>query len=170
MGSGKSVYARQLGRELSKPAFDMDDIMEDLEGESIYDIFYNKGEEIFRTLENQVLVDLVKSNKGYVIACGGGTPCFYNNMQLMQSTGITVYLKASAPFLFDRLKTNRSSRPLIALYDNVELKEFISKTLAEREVFYRQADLVVDVETITLPMFMQALYKLIQSKEAVRIN
>jgi shikimate kinase len=165
MGSGKSVYARQLSRELGKPAFDMDDIMEDLEGEGIYDIFYNKGEEYFRKLENEVLKDLVKSNKGYIIACGGGTPCFFNNMDLMQSSGVTIYLKASGPFLFDRLKTNRSSRPLIALYDNVELKAFIKTTLAERDSYYNKADIVVDIESITLPVFMQYIYKTISKKQ-----
>lgn len=167
MGSGKSVFARQLSRELGKPAFDIDNIMEDLEGESIYDVFYTKGEDYFRKLENEVLKDLAKTNKGYIIACGGGTPCFFNNMQLIKESGVSIYLKASVNFLYERLKNNRTSRPLIAMYDNVELKNFIELTLAERENFYATADAVIDVENITLPVLLQNIYKASYAKKVL---
>ncbi len=164
MGCGKSTWAKQLARELMMPAFDMDDIIEDIEGENLYEIFYGKGESYFRTLEHTVLEDLVKVNKGYLIASGGGTPCFYNNMDLMNSKGATIYLRASKPFLFSRLKNSRHTRPLIAMMDNLELKEFIDKTLDERESFYNNATSIIDIETITLPIFVQTIAKCINRR------
>ena len=86
MGCGKSHYSKMLSREVMMPAFDMDNIIEDLEGTNIYDLFFEKGEEYFREVEHQVLQDLIKINKGYLIACGGGTPCFNNNMDLVVTT------------------------------------------------------------------------------------
>jgi shikimate kinase len=157
MGCGKSTWAKQLSRELNKPAFDMDDIIEDIEGENIYDIFYGRGEEYFRNSEHMVLSDLVRVNKGYIIATGGGTPCFNNNMSLMNSKGISIYLKASKPFLYSRLKNSRLTRPLIAMMNNLELKEFIDKVVDEREAYYNQATAIIDVERITLPLFMQTI-------------
>ncbi len=141
------------------PAFDMDNIIEDLEGVDIYDLFFDQGEDIFREIEHNVLQDLTKVNKGYLIACGGGTPCFYNNMELMNQGGATIYLKASKEYLFDRLKASRSSRPLIATMNNVELKEFIAKTVDAREPFYNKATKVINVETITIPLFLQAIHQ-----------
>ncbi len=166
MGCGKSVYAKQFSKALNMPAFDMDNIMEDLEGISIYDVFYNKGEDYFRELENKVLIDLVNTNKGYIIACGGGTPCFYNNMDLMQQSGITIYLKASETLLLNRLKSNRTSRPLIAMYDNVELKNFISSTLTERELFYNNADLVLEIDDANTPDLISTIRQTILEKQA----
>ena len=159
MGCGKSHYSKMLSREVMMPAFDMDNIIEDLEGTNIYDLFFEKGEEYFREVEHQVLQDLIKINKGYLIACGGGTPCFNNNMDLMNQKGATIYLKASKEFLLDRLKKSRTSRPLIAMMNNLELKEFIDKTLDEREAFYKQATSIIDIEKITLPIFVQTIHK-----------
>jgi shikimate kinase len=159
MGCGKSYYSKILSREVMMPAFDMDNIIEDLEGVDIYELFFEKGEEYFRQVENQVLQDLIKINKGYLIACGGGTPCFYNNMEMMNQKGATIYLKASPTYLFNRLKNSQTSRPLIAMMDNVELKQFIEKTLADREPFYKQATQIIDVEKITLPTFIQTVHR-----------
>jgi shikimate kinase len=161
MGSGKSTWAKQLSRELLMPAFDMDDIIEDIEGENIFDIFYGKGETYFRSAERVVLEDLVRINKGYIIATGGGTACFNDNMDLMNKNGITLYLKASKQFLYSRLKNSRLARPKIALLDNLELKNFIETTLDEREEFYNKATTIIDIEKITLPIFMQTISRCI---------
>ncbi len=161
MGSGKSYYSKVLSREMQRPAFDLDNIIEDIEGENIHDIFYGKGETYFREVERNVLQDLIKVNKGYIIACGGGTPCYQNNMQAMNEKGSTIYLKASKEFLFDRLKNGRHSRPLITTLNNIELKDFIARTIDEREPYYNQATNVINIETITLPIFVQTVYKCI---------
>lgn len=157
MGCGKSTWAKVLSKKLKMPAFDMDDIIEDLEGENIYDIFYGKGEKYFRQKEREVLEDLVKINKGYIIATGGGTACFNNNIDVMNKNGITIYLKASKEFLFDRLKNSRLARPKIAMLNNLELQEFIDITVDERELFYNNATISVDIENITLPKFIDTI-------------
>jgi shikimate kinase len=158
MGSGKSYYSKMLSREVMMPAFDMDHIIEDLEGENIHDIFYGKGEPYFRELERSVLKDLTKLNKGYLIACGGGTPCYQDNVDLMNAQGATIYLKASKEYLFDRLKNGRMNRPLISMMDNLELKKFIATTLEEREQFYKKATKTINIETITLPLLIQTIH------------
>jgi shikimate kinase len=159
MGCGKSHYSKMLSREVMMPAFDMDNIIEDIEGTDIFEIFYEKGEEYFREVEHQVLLDLAKINKGYLIASGGGTPCFYNNMELMNEKGATIYLKASKEFLYERLRNNRLARPKIAMMDNVELRNFINKTLDEREPFYNKATSIINIEKITLPIFVQTIHR-----------
>jgi shikimate kinase len=159
MGCGKSHYSKILSREVMMPAFDMDNIIEDLEGEDIYELFFEKGENYFREVEHRVVQDLIKINKGYLIACGGGTPCFYNNMELMNQRGATIYLKASKEYLYDRLKNSRETRPLIAMMNNIELLEFIDKTLQEREPFYKLATATIDIEKITLPTFIQTIHR-----------
>jgi shikimate kinase len=159
MGCGKSTWAKLLKREVNMPSFDMDDIIEDISCTSIYDLFYEKGEAEFRNIEHQVVQDLAKLNKGYLIACGGGTPCFNNNMDIMNKDGATIYLKASEQFLYNRLLKERLHRPLIAMYDNLELKNFIAETLKEREQYYNKATAIIDIETITLPKFVQTISK-----------
>jgi shikimate kinase len=159
MGCGKSYYSKIIGREMNRPVFDLDNIIEDLEGENIHDLFYGKGEEYFRELEHSVLKDLIKVNKGYIIACGGGTPCYKNNMEAMNENGSTIYLKASKEYLYDRLKNSRHSRPLITTLNNIELRDFINKTIEEREQFYNQATHTINIETITLPIFVQTVYR-----------
>jgi shikimate kinase len=164
MGCGKSYWARTLSREVNMPAFDMDDIIEDLSSISLYDLFYEHGEEKFREIESQVVQDLARLNKGYLIACGGGTPCFNDNLQRMNEKGATIYLKASVDFLYKRLLKGRNTRPLIAMYDNVELRSFIEKTLTEREKFYNQATSIINIETITLPTFVQTIAQCLNKK------
>lgn len=161
MGCGKTTWAKQLSREFMLPAFDMDDIIEDIEGEDIYDIFYGKGETYFREREHAVLQDLAKINKGYIISTGGGTPCFHGNMALMNDRGISIYLKASKQFLYSSLLKSRANRPLIATLNNLELKEFIDRTLDERTLYYEQAHRTIDIEKVTLPIFLQTISKCI---------
>jgi shikimate kinase len=164
MGCGKSYWAKMLSREVNMPAFDMDSIIEDLSSESLYDLFYEQGEAYFRKIENQVVQDLARINKGYLIACGGGTPCFYDNMELMNEKGATIYFKASVEFLYQRLVKGRMHRPLIAMYDNIELRNFIETTLAEREQHYKLATATVNIETITLPTLLQTIAQCLNKK------
>jgi shikimate kinase len=165
MGCGKSYWAKMLSREVNMPAFDMDSIIEDLSSESLYDLFYERGEHYFREIEHQVVQDLARLNRGYLIACGGGTPCFYNNMDLMNATGATIYLKASTEFLYQRLVKGRAHRPLISMYDNVELRAFIETTLSQREEKYAKATATVNIESVTLPTLLQTIAQCINRKK-----
>ncbi|SJM94666.1 Shikimate kinase [Crenothrix polyspora] len=127
MGCGKSYWGRKLSQKLEIPSCDIDHIIEIKEKSKVSDIFYNNGEDYFRKKEYQVLQDLISINEACIVSCGG-TPCFNNNMELMNSHGITIYLKASKEYLFNHLKINRKIRPSIAKLNDTELRNFIDIT------------------------------------------
>lgn len=142
MGCGKSTKAKQLANRWECPVIDLDAVIVEAQGKTIAEIFAEVGEAGFRKLENEFL-------KSYdypetcVVACGGGLPCFYDNMEWMNQNGITVYLQMQPSQLVSRLG-KREKRPLIAGMDDEQLLEFIKVKLVEREPFYKQAKLIVD--------------------------
>ncbi|MCC7302409.1 MAG: AAA family ATPase [Bacteroidia bacterium] len=142
MGSGKSTAGKQLAALLQFPFFDLDEELSKTCGMSVTEIFSEKGEPWFREQEHSLLRTLSASPNA-VIATGGGTPCFYDNMDFMNSSGITVYLKLSASALQNRLTPNQQSRPLIARKNPGELLKFITELLEKREDFYRKASYTV---------------------------
>ncbi len=154
MGSGKSSVGRKLAEMHSMTFVDMDDFIEEKEGKKIREIFADKGEIYFRKAESRYLEDLMKNSDNMVIALGGGTPCYGNNMEyIQQSTDKVVYLRASIEELTARLKEEKEHRPLIKHLSDTELEEFIRKHLFERNFFYLKApySVLVDgrpVETI----------------------
>src|SRR5438309_12108249 len=111
MGSGKTFLGKQLAELISYEFIDLDESMEKDEGASIAAIFSSKGEAYFREKESLLLKSLLQ-NKNAVIATGGGTPCFYDNMKWMNEYGVAVYLKLSSEILFQRLKPEINHRPL----------------------------------------------------------
>ena len=147
MGSGKSVVAELLARKIGFPFKDLDEIIEWHENLPIKNIFEQKGEIYFRKLEHTLFKELIFSSENFVLALGGGTPCYANNHKLLKGQGIaSVYLKASLDELYGRLVKEKADRPLIAAMDEVEMKEFIAKHLFERSYFYNQAGHVVTVD------------------------
>lgn len=142
MSSGKTKTARKLAKKLGLVHLDIDEEIIKQENKSISEIFEQEGEASFRKLETEVLRKLPLEN--YVISCGGGTPCFFDNMQYMNLYGTTVYLQLSAEKLFSRLSKKKGSRPLIMNLEGDELLEFIRIKLAERKPFYEQAQIVWD--------------------------
>ena len=104
-----------------------------------------RDREAFRDMERRMLREVSADGKrDVVVACGGGTPCFAGNMELMQSRGLTVLLAASEERLFERLKRGRHKRPLIAALGDSELEEFVRKQLAARMPFYSRAAEIFD--------------------------
>src|SRR4029078_10045406 len=91
MGSGKSYWGRQLSQKLLIPYFDLDEQIVNNEGASINEIFDKKGEEYFRLLEKDTLHIITESRESMIMACGGGTPCFFNNIEYMKQAGTTVW-------------------------------------------------------------------------------
>lgn len=147
MGSGKSSQGKKLASKLKMPFYDLDKMMEEIEGCSISEIFAKRGESYFRELEADVLRSTILIPKG-IIACGGGTPCFSNNLTWINSRGISVYFRLNPEMLFQRLYAKRSKRPLIAQMSDDELKTFITNKLREREYFYQHA-----THTFSFPEF-----------------
>src|SRR5690554_3574200 len=148
MGSGKTVVGKGLSKELDLPFYDLDQEIVRRQGLDIPSIFKEKGEIGFRKIELQVLGELLQSEESYVLSLGGGTPCYGNSMEMIKQTkdAHTIYLKASLETLLGRLWGEREFRPLIAHLDSQELLEdFLRKHLFERQFYYNQSDLVVEV-------------------------
>ena len=143
MGSGKTYLGERLAGLLNRPFFDLDQMLEAGEGETISTIFAEKGEAAFRDLERKYLHTL-ENQAPAVVATGGGTPCFFDNMDWMKAHGTTVYLKTPIEVLFERLRHEQAGRPLLAGLSDEALRDFIEQKLSERERWYRQAEVVAD--------------------------
>ncbi len=156
MGSGKSSLGRQLAGRLGYGFADMDQIIEEKEGMPVGDIFSSMGEEKFRELERETL-EMLAGKDDLVISTGGGVPCQPGNMELMNNSGISVYLEMDPAALFERLKTRREKRPLIRALSDPELREFIQDTLGRREKFYRKAKFTVDGSKRDVNMILDLL-------------
>lgn len=147
MGCGKSTFGKKLAEKLDYTFIDLDKRIEAIEGGTVAEIFKLRGEDYFRRLEADVLHSTVLE-KNAVISCGGGTPCYFDNMDWMSERGKTVYLHLSAENLFGRLRTRKEKRPLIANLDDAQLRDYIFQKLSERESFYLQANFTIDPSTV----------------------
>ena len=137
MGAGKTTITKLLSDELHLPFYDTDQEIEKNKKRSVSEIFKKDGELYFRMLETELLNNI---NQNSIIACGGGLPIHNNNMGLINSKGISIYLKASNNCLFNRLKNEKQSRPLISNKSDEELEVFIKKELQNRSPFYNLAN------------------------------
>lgn len=146
MGSGKSTVAHILGEKLGWPVIDLDDHIEEKEGLTIPQIFQTKGEIYFRKMENAYLLELLKSDARFVLALGGGTPCYANNIDVILEYSNSYYLRASIGTLAERLMKEKDHRPLIASLGEEQLTEFIAKHLFERRNFYEQAENTISID------------------------
>jgi len=160
MGSGKSFLGRQLAAYINWSFIDLDEEIEKSEGQSITEIFEQKGEEYFRNIETKVLVKTIE-HKHTIIATGGGTPCFNRNMDWILKHGKSVYINVSPTILLGRLNDDRIKRPLLSNMNINNLSDYVKKTLEERKVFYNQANLVVEAD-ITSTSLLQSIVELCQ--------
>lgn len=158
MGSGKSYWGQRLGQKLGIPFFDLDEQVVNAEGKSINDIFEQQGEEHFRMREKEVLHIMTESHPSMILACGGGTPCFFNNIEYMNLSGTTVWLNTPADILFTRLLQEREARPLLRHLSDQQLKSFISRKFADRKIYYEQADVAVENENISIEEFIEKIF------------
>lgn len=138
MGSGKSYWAEKLKKKLKIPAYDLDALVEMMEEKPVAEIFEEDGEEYFRKAEAKML-RLFAEKKQFILSCGGGTACYYDNMKWMNKHGITIWLDEPIETLAERLSKEKSQRPLIKNLNDIALKDFLNEKLEEREVFYNQA-------------------------------
>lgn len=158
MGCGKTHWGREISRKLGIPFFDLDEQIVASEGKSINEIFAEKGEEFFRLKEKEVLYLVAESHESFVMACGGGTPCFYNNIDYMNNNGTTVWINCSVDCLFTRLVKEREKRPLIRELSDAQLKAFIIKKFADRKIFYQQASVILNDDDIDIDKVVDAIF------------
>jgi len=158
MGSGKSYWGRQLSEKLHIPFFDLDEQVESHEGKAINEIFAEKGEEYFRLQEMDTLHIISESHDSFVMATGGGTPCYFNNIEYMKKEGTTIWINTPVELLFERLLKEKNKRPLIKELDDAQLKGFIIKKFSDRKIYYEQAELVVDEAEKNMEKILDKLF------------
>lgn len=147
MGAGKTTIGKALADTLGIPFYDLDWYIETRMHRSVKQIFDESGEEGFRRIEHNMLHEVAEF-ENVVISCGGGTPCFYDNIDYMNSQAQVVYLKATPDVLFEHLQMGRSVRPLLLNKTPDEVKVFIKEQLAHREQFYSKAHYTLDVNLL----------------------
>ena len=159
MGSGKTHWGRLLSAKLQLPFRDLDTVIVEKEQKTVAEIFAGKGEEYFRYQEKQTLEEIVAEEESFILSCGGGTPCFFNNIEFMKKSGKVIWLNTSVEVLKERLLKERMSRPLIREINDEELRRYIIRKLSERRMYYQQADVMVNEENITLEELTRLLFE-----------
>jgi len=158
MGSGKTHWGRLLSEKLGIRFFDLDEEIVEAAGKPITEIFATTGEEHFRMLEKDVLHQLTERHDSFIMACGGGTPCYFNNIEFMNQAGTSVWINTPVETLFSRLVNQKSNRPLIRDLSDDQLRGFISKKFSDRRMYYEQAELVVDEEPVELDKLIETIF------------
>lgn len=148
MGSGKTTLGKKLANYLKYDFIDLDKLIESKAGMSIVEYFGEHGEAAFRQLEREVL-QTTDYPENVIVATGGGTPCYGDNMKWMNSNGEVAYLSLPPKVLAARLELSKVDRPLIRHLKGEELVDFIYLKLKEREVFYSQSRYVISASDLT---------------------
>jgi len=156
MGSGKSYWAQKIADTHNMEWIDLDAQIEKEASMTIKEIFAAEGEAYFRNKEKEVLHKLSEFGN-IIIATGGGTPCFHDNMQWMNQHGITIWIDESVEVLAERLKKEKAHRPLIKDLNDEELIHFLSMKLSERSKFYNQCQYHLQGDTISAHSFTKIL-------------
>ncbi len=156
MGSGKSTMGRWLADALHWNFIDLDQYIENKYHKTIPQIFDDEGEAGFREKEAFCLTE-VSEFEEVIIGAGGGTPCFFNNMDVINASGISIYIKLTPQRIYDRLMTSKNKRPLIDGKSGDELLQFIADKLIEREPFYNKAKVVADGLNWTVDDFVSVI-------------
>ena len=146
MGSGKTSYAKPLSELLEIDFIDLDDYIEKKNNSRITQIFKEKGEDVFREYEQIALREIIENNNEFVLATGGGTPCFNKNIELINSHGISIYLKCNADELYKNILLSNPNRPMLQGKNDGDLLEYINQLLLIREPYYEQAKIVLTSE------------------------
>ena len=145
MGAGKTTIGKALAKELGIMFYDLDWYIESRMRRTVAQIFSDEGEEGFREIERNMLHEVAEF-EDVVISCGGGTPCFYDNMDYMNAQGDTIYLQASPDVLTGHLRMGKVVRPLIAGKSDEELRQYIIESLKQREPYYTKAHHTLNVD------------------------
>jgi shikimate kinase len=158
MGCGKTYWGRQLSQKLAVPFFDLDEKIFEQTGKSIPALFNEEGEEAFRRLEKESLHLITESHETFVMATGGGTPCYFNTIDYLKRKGTVAWINCSVDCLHQRLLKEKEQRPLIADVPDSELSAFIARKYANRKIFYQQAHITLSGDELTLETLADSLF------------
>lgn len=141
MGSGKSTLGRAVANKLNFPFIDLDDFIEEQCEATIVELFNKLGEKQFREIEQKALAQVARSNA--IVACGGGTPCYQNNMEMINKMGLSIWLTPDIDRIVSRLclPSEKMKRPIIRDLSDDEITDYVKTQLHEREAHYAQARL-----------------------------
>jgi shikimate kinase len=143
MSAGKTTHGKKLARNIGYHFIDLDQYTEKKYDKSITELFAEVGEDEFRNIETESLNECINDNQKTVIALGGGTPCFNNNIELLKKSGQLIYLKMDAEALLKRVFGIKANRPLLANQEEKDMLPYIDDLLEKRTPFYEQSDLTV---------------------------
>lgn len=152
--SGKTYWAKKLSENYGVPYIDMDEVIEKAEGKTVSEIFETDGEANFRILEHRLLETIIDTyQRPLIVSCGGGTPVFYDNMEIMKKAGCTVFLDAGIATLADRFeqKEDANERPLLASVSDI--KSELQQLFEKRKNIYKQAHYILQAEQISIANF-----------------
>ena len=161
MGSGKSHIAKLLSDRLGIKLIDLDKEISKKNKMTIAEMFQKKGEIFFRRQERALLEEIVATEDSCILSLGGGTPAYYNNMELINQNSESIFLRTSVKNLTERLLKQKHKRPLIANISDQDLPEFIAKHLFERNIFYNKAKYTVNTDDKTPEMIVEELCDLL---------
>ena len=144
MGAGKTTVGKALSKEMGITFYELDWYIESRMRKTVKQIFDERGEEGFRTIERNMLHEVAEF-EDVIISCGGGTPCFFDNMDYLNQQGDTIYLKATPEVLYGHLKMGKTVRPLLLNKTPEEVQVFIKEQVKQREKYYAKAKYTLDV-------------------------
>lgn len=165
MGSGKSHISKLLSQKINFKLIDLDQQIILKHQKKISEIFAERGEIFFRKEEKLVLEEVLELNENIVLSLGGGTPAYYNNMELINENSKSVFLQASVGTLTERLLRQKAKRPLIARLSDEELPEFIAKHLFERNNFYSQANFTINTNNKSPEEIVEEIISILNIKD-----
>lgn len=156
-GSGKTYWGRQIAATFHYQFIDIDELLVEKHSSSITNLFARHGEDWFRQEEAAVLreIGVARDARNKIIACGGGTPCYKENISFMKANGCVVYMQASISILAQRLAAEKQLRPLLA--QEADLKMALQELLDKRIAYYEQAHVTVDAANLSLNTFEQII-------------
>jgi shikimate kinase len=156
MGSGKSYWKQLLAKQLKTGAYDLDFLIEAEEERTISEIFEEEGEPYFRKKEAKLLRWFAEK-KAFVLATGGGTPCFHDNMDWMNKQGVTIWIDEPVEVLVERLVKEKDHRPLLSNLDDTQIRSYLLTKLNERRPFYSLASHHLQGDAIDMKNFKKLI-------------
>ncbi len=155
-GAGKTYWSNILKKKLKLPVYDLDTVVEVMDDRSIPEIFSDEGEDYFRKAETKML-HLFSEKKQFILATGGGAPCYNNNMQWMNKNGVTIWINEPIEVLCNRIESEIGQRPLLNNSKDEELKKVLEEKLQERLPFYEMAAYKLCGTNITESNFVEII-------------